>query len=52
MSAAISQFNLVVTIAKRRTMLTGNFHQLEGSSQPPSATWLRGLRVTRLNYGE
>jgi hypothetical protein len=32
--------------------LTGNNHPLEGSNQRPSAAWLRGLRVTCLNYGE
>ena len=30
--------------------LTGNNHPPESSSQPPSAAWLRGLRVTCLNY--
>jgi hypothetical protein len=34
------------------TLLTGNNHPPEGSSQLPSAVWLRGLRVTCLNYGE
>ena len=31
-------------------VLTGNNHPPESSSQPPSAAWLRGLRVTCLNY--
>jgi len=30
--------------------LTGNFPHLEGSNQPPSAAWLRGARVTWLDY--
>ena len=31
--------------------LTGNFHYLKGSNQPPSTARLRGVRMTWLDYG-
>ena len=33
-------------------LLTGNNHHLESSNQLPPAAWLRGSRVTCLDYGE
>ena len=48
-SAAVPVVRMIAVQGKARR-LTGNNQPPESSSQPPSAAWLRGLRVTCLNY--